>query len=58
MRVPATLLLPFFGTVAHHAGSSSFRMALGVVEGEGLALGTALGVAEGEGFALGTALFL
>jgi hypothetical protein len=27
MRVPATVLLPFFGPVAHHAGSSSFRMA-------------------------------
>jgi hypothetical protein len=41
-----------------HAGSSSFRMALGVAEGEGLALGVALGVVEGEGLALGTALFL
>jgi hypothetical protein len=33
-------------------------MALGIAEGEGLALGTALGVAEGEGLALRTALFL
>ncbi len=33
-------------------------MALGVAEGEGLALGVALGVVEGEGLALGTTLFL
>jgi hypothetical protein len=58
MRVPATLLLPFFGPVTHHAGSSSFRMALGVAEGEGLARGTASGVAKGEGLARGTAIFL
>jgi hypothetical protein len=40
--VSAIQLLPSFGRVTHHAGSGSFREALGVAEGEGLALGTAL----------------
>ena len=62
-QVPATLLWPFFGAVIHHAGSNSFRMALGVAEGEGFAAGSGsfrmgLGVVEGEGFAPRTALFL
>jgi hypothetical protein len=56
--VPATPLLPFFGSITPHAGSRSFREALGVAEGEGLVAGKALGVAEGEGLAPGTALFL
>ena len=63
MRGAATQLLPFFGPVTHHAGSSSFRMALGVAEGEGFAAGSGsfrmgLGVVVGEGFAPRTALFL
>ena len=62
-EVPATLLLPFFGPVIYHAGSNSFRMALGVAEGEGFTAGSGsfkmgLGVVEGEGFASRTALFL
>jgi hypothetical protein len=62
VRVPAQLL-PFFGPVTHHAGSRSFRMALGVAEGEGFAAGSgsfseALGVAEGEGLGARAALFL
>ena len=58
-----TLLLPFFGPVIYHTGSNSFRVALGIAEGEGFAAGSwsfrmGLGVVEGEGFAAGDALFL
>jgi hypothetical protein len=63
VRGSAILLLPFFGPVTHHAGSNSFRMGLGVAEGEGFAAGSGsfrmgLGIAEGEAFAAGRALFL
>jgi hypothetical protein len=58
VRAPATVLLPFFPPITHHAGSGSVREALGVADGEGLAPGKTLDVADGERLALRTALFL
>lgn len=58
-RMPARYgAITLFQPITHHAGIGSFRKALGVAEGEGLAPGKALDVAEGERLALGTALFL